>query len=146
MKISGRVKAVTIKGTRWSALVAQKWVSQFFSEKITADLKAALEAVKEGETWEFDIAESTGKDGKIYLNVVNAAKTEDTGQDASVHPDRHEASRSLAMNRSVGEKVGGAIVAAMITAGWEINETALDSAVKSVNYCADQFVRYIGGE
>lgn len=119
MKISGRVKAVTIKGTRWSALVAGKWVSQFFSEKITADLKAALEAVKEGETWEFDIAESTGKDGKTYLNVVGAAKTEDTGQDSGAARGGHDESPDTATRiaRSAACHDAAQIVSAMIRAG-----------------------------
>lgn len=122
MKLSGRVKSVSVKNNRWSAMIQGKWVSQFLNEKTTPELKESLDAVRDGDTWEFEIVETASKDGKTkYLNVVGAAKTEDVGQDAGVQPDGHGADqdKDARISRSAAAHDAAAVVAAMIRAGQE---------------------------
>ena len=138
MKIQGRVKTVGIQGQRWAAMMMSgQWVSQFLNEKMSPELKVALESVREGETWEFDCAETTSKKGATFLNVVGASRVADTGQDSEVQPGGHDRSDNIA--RSVGAKCAAWIIAAKVGAGKEVDEN-------EAKQIADFWTAYTKGE
>ncbi len=120
MKVSGRVKTITKKDTLIAIMMASgEWVSQFFGERITPELKLALESVKEGEKWEFEVIESKNtKTGKKYLNIVEATKLVDDGKDEPVQP-RGQDDRSEHIARAAGLHDAATVAAALITSKQE---------------------------
>jgi len=69
VKLSGQIEAKTEKGNRYGFKIGGKWASMFINPDTTEDLRQAIQNLQEGQEVELDVYESSGKDGRKYLNI-----------------------------------------------------------------------------
>ena len=66
MKITGKIKQISVKGIRHAFLVGENWLSIFLNDKVPEETKGFVESLAEGDECDFDVAINKTEKGTFY--------------------------------------------------------------------------------